>query len=77
VGSSKVEVLTSKRCGMEGSKKVSGVPQWEQKVRSRSAKWRSLGGAVSQTRVPVGKKVQTTKGAPLARRQSAQWQAVV
>jgi hypothetical protein len=62
---------------MEESKKVSGVPQSAQKVRSRSAKWRRLGGAVSQTRVPVGKKVQTTKGAPLARRQSAQWQAVV
>ena len=66
--------LTSKRCGIAGSKDISGVPQSPQNDLSRSAKRIIFGIPFVHSSAPVWKKVHATACAPLAFLQSSQWQ---
>jgi len=71
------QVVTSSSSGWRVDWKVSGVPQPEQKVRVPcSDDWKLAGRPDRKRNDAAGTLNQATNGAPLARRQIEQWQAV-
>ena len=76
-GSSKLHTVTSISGASGLVRNVSGVPQYGQNARQRPAHRIPRGNPVSNLKSSQRKEAQVTKGAPLLRRQSAQWQWVM
>ena len=76
-GSSKLQTVTSISGASGLVSNVSGVPQYGQNARHRPAHRIPFGNPVSSLKSLRRNEAQVTKGAPLLRRQSGQWQWVM
>src|SRR5438874_12944176 len=77
VGWSKLQTVTSTSSASGPARNVSGVPQSGQKERKRPAHRISLGGPLVKLKDLRLNDAHVTKGAPLLRPHSKQWQRVI